>query len=97
MSRTTGRWLPQEVIRRKRDGEVLTADDLNALVRGMADGSLADAQVAAFAMAVYFRGMTPVECAGLTIAMRDIGESYVTVYSPCASSNIGGIGGNNFN
>ena len=76
MSRATGRWLPQEVIRRKRDGEALAADDLSALVRGMADGSLADAQVAAFAMAVYFRGMTPVECAGLTIAMRDSGEIF---------------------
>jgi thymidine phosphorylase len=69
-------WLPQEVIRRKRDGETLGADDLRALVRGMADGSLADAQVAAFAMAVYFRGMTAAECAGLTLAMRDSGEIF---------------------
>ncbi len=69
-------WLPQEAIRRKRDGETLGADDLRALVRGMADGSLADAQVAALAMAVYFRGMTPAECAGLTLAMRDSGEIF---------------------
>lgn len=69
-------WLPQEAIRRKRDGETLSADDLRALVRGMADGSLADAQVAALAMAVYFRGMTPAECAGLTLAMRDSGEIF---------------------
>jgi thymidine phosphorylase len=69
-------WIPQEAIRRKRDGEMLGAEDLRALVRGMADGSLADAQVAAFAMAVYFRGMTPAECAGLTLAMRDSGETF---------------------
>jgi thymidine phosphorylase len=69
-------WLPQEAIRRKRDGETLGADDLRALVRGMADGSLADAQVAALAMAVYFRGMTSAECAGLTLAMRDSGEIF---------------------
>ena len=69
-------WLPQEVIRRKRDGETLAADDLRALARGMADGSLADAQVAAFAMAVYFRGMTHAECAGLTLAMRDSGDVF---------------------
>jgi len=69
-------WLPQEVIRRKRDGETLDAGDLQALARGMADGSLADAQVAAFAMAVYFRGMTPAEAAALTLAMRDTGEVF---------------------
>jgi thymidine phosphorylase len=69
-------WLPQETIRRKRDGEVLGTRDLQALARGMADGSLADAQVAAFAMAVYFRGMTPAEAAALTLAMRDTGEVF---------------------
>jgi len=69
-------WLPQEAIRRKRDGETLGTDDLSALARGMADGSLADAQVAAFAMAVYFRGMTHAECAGLTLAMRDSGDIF---------------------
>ena len=74
MGNSPPRWLPQETIRRKRDGEALDAEDLHALARGIADGSLADAQVAAFAMAVYFRGMTPVECAGLTLAMRDSGE-----------------------
>ena len=76
MSKAPTGWLPQEAIRRKRDGEALAADDLRALVRGMADGSLADAQVAAFAMAVYFRGMTPAECAALTLAMRDSGEIF---------------------
>ncbi len=76
MSNAPGAWLPQEAIRRKRDGETLGADDLRALVRGMADGSLADAQIAAFAMAVYFRGMTPAECASLTFAMRDSGEIF---------------------
>jgi thymidine phosphorylase len=75
-SDTPRSWLPQEAIRRKRDGETLRSEDLQALVRGMADGSLADAQVAALAMAVYFRGMTPAECAGLTLAMRDSGEIF---------------------
>ena len=69
-------WLPQEAIRRKRDGETLGAADLQALARGMADGSLSDAQVAALAMAVYFRGMAPAEAAALTLAMRDTGEVF---------------------
>ena len=69
-------WLPQEVIRTKRDGGALDARELAALARGIADGSLADAQVGAFAMAVTLRGMTPAECAGFTMAVRDTGEVF---------------------
>jgi thymidine phosphorylase len=76
MTGATTAWLPQEAIRRKRDGHALGAADLRALACGMADGNLSDAQVAAFAMAVYFRGMTPAEAAALTLAMRDTGEVF---------------------
>ena len=76
MTRMQATWLPQEAIRRKRDGETLGADELQLLARGMADGSLADAQIAAFAMAVFFSGMTPAEGAALTLAMRDSGEVF---------------------
>ncbi|MGE0465143.1 MAG: thymidine phosphorylase [Steroidobacteraceae bacterium] len=69
-------WLPQETIRIKREGGVLAAGDLQRLARGIADGSLGDAQVAAFAMAVFFRGMTAAECAAFTLAMRDTGEIF---------------------
>ena len=71
-----GRWLPQESIRRKRDGERLDREELAAIAAGLADGGLSDAQAAAFAMAVYFRGMHPEECAELTWAMRDSGEVF---------------------
>lgn len=67
------RVLPQELIRRKRDGQTLGADELGALVRGIADGSISDAQIGAFAMATYFKGMAAAECAALTVAMRDSG------------------------
>jgi len=66
--------LPQEAIRRKRDGEALTEAEWRTLATGIADGTLADAQVAALAMAVYFRGMTATECAALTLGMRDSGD-----------------------
>jgi thymidine phosphorylase len=69
-------WLPQESIRRKRDGERLVRRELDAIAAGLADGSLGDAQAAAFAMAVYFRGMQPDECAEFTWAMRDSGEIF---------------------
>jgi thymidine phosphorylase len=69
-------WLPQETIRIKRDGGALGARELAALVGGIADGSLSDAQVGAFAMAVQLKGMTPAECAAFTRAMRDSGEVF---------------------
>ncbi len=75
MRKATG-WLPQEAIRIKRDGGVLDVDDLRELVAGIADGSIGDAQVAAFAMAVHFRGMSAIECAALTLSMRDSGETF---------------------
>ena len=64
---------PAEVIRRKRDGTTLGEDELAGLVGGIADGSVSDAQIAAFAMAVYFRGMTRAECVSLTRAMTHSG------------------------
>jgi thymidine phosphorylase len=64
---------PAELIRRKRDGWPLAAGDIDRLVAGIVDGSLSDAQVAAFAMAVFFRGMTREECGALTRAMTSSG------------------------
>ncbi|MGC1333398.1 MAG: thymidine phosphorylase, partial [Pseudomonas sp.] len=67
-------WLPQEVIRRKRDGERLSGQDIGRFVAGIADGSISDAQVAAFAMAVLLKGMALEERVALTCAMRDSGQ-----------------------
>ncbi|MDR3518085.1 MAG: thymidine phosphorylase [Azospirillaceae bacterium] len=66
--------IPQELIRRKRDGGILTAAELGAFAHGLADGSVGDGQAAAFAMAVFFRGMTSDERVALTLAMRDSGR-----------------------
>ena len=52
-----------ELIRVKRDGATLGEEEIARLVGGIVDGSVSDGQVAAFAMAVYFRGMTRTECA----------------------------------
>ncbi len=46
-----------DLIRKKRDGGVLTADELGFLVRGATSGEVADEQLAAFLMAVFFRGL----------------------------------------
>lgn len=65
--------LPQEVIRRKRDGRALAREDVQAFIAGLTDGSVSEGQVAAFAMAVFFKGMSRDEAVGLTLAMRDSG------------------------
>ncbi len=66
--------LPQEIIRRKRDGGVLSTTEIGFMVRGLTDGSVTEGQVAAFAMAVFFKGMTMPERVALTQAMRDSGK-----------------------
>jgi thymidine phosphorylase len=50
-----------ELIRRKRDGGELTDEELGFIVRGIADGTLTDAQVGALAMAILLQGLTPEE------------------------------------
>jgi thymidine phosphorylase len=67
-------FFPQELIRRKRDGHELSAEEIDFIVKGIADGSFGDGHVAAFAMAVFFRDMTREECARLTIAMARSGR-----------------------
>ncbi len=66
--------LPQSLIRRKRDGARLDAAELRALARGIAEGQWSEGQVAAFAMAVAFRGMGVAECVAFTEALRDSGQ-----------------------
>ncbi len=65
--------IPQELIRKKRDGGSLSADNIQAFIAGMAAGAVTDAQIAAFAMAVYFNGMTRDERVALTRAMTHSG------------------------
>ena len=65
--------LPQEIIRRKREGDVLSDAEIAFFVKGIADETISEGQVAAFAMAVFFNGMTMDERAALTRNMRDSG------------------------
>jgi len=72
--KATKRFLPQEIVRKKRDGGVLSKDEIAFLIDGLTKGTVSEGQVAAFAMAVFFRGMTMDECVALTLAMRDSGD-----------------------
>ncbi len=63
-----------ELIRRKRDGGELTAEEIEFLVKGITDGSVSDAQVGALAMAILLRGMTADERIALTGAKTRSGD-----------------------
>ncbi|WP_044558561.1 thymidine phosphorylase [Azospirillum sp. B4] len=65
--------LPQEIIRQKRDGGRLSAEDITDFVRGLTDGRVTEGQAAAFAMAVYFQGLEMEERVALTRAMTRSG------------------------
>ena len=66
-------FFPQEIIRKKRDGGGLGNDEIAFFVRGLTDGTISEGQVAAFAMAVFLRGMSMDERAALTRAMTASG------------------------
>jgi len=88
--------IPQEVIRKKRDGKTLTQGEIEAFVRGITDESISEGQVAAFAMAVYFRAMTMAERVHLTTAMTRSGTvlDWPSMGVPCVvdKHSTGGVG-----
>ena len=65
--------LPQEIIRKKRDGQKLSPEEISFFVQGITDNSISEGQVAAFAMAVFFRDMAMDERVALTRAMMNSG------------------------
>jgi thymidine phosphorylase len=67
-------FLPQEIIRKKRDGSALSVAEISAFINGIARDQVSEGQIAAFAMAVYFQGMNRDEGVALTCAMRDSGR-----------------------
>lgn len=90
-------FLPQEVIANKRDGRVLSADEIATFISGFGSGSVSHAQAAAFAMAVYFRDMSMPERVALTLAMRDSGTvlDWSDLDGPVADKHsTGGVGDN---
>ena len=68
-------FLPQELIRKKRDGASLNDAEIGFLVQGISDGSLTDAQLGAFAMAVFKCGMSMNERVDLTRHMMNSGDT----------------------
>lgn len=89
--------LPQDVIRLKRDGHSLSHEDVADFIHGVTSGSVTEGQVAAFAMATFFQGMTLDETAALALAMRDSGDqlSWPSITRPIVDKHsTGGVGDN---
>ncbi|MCI3917374.1 pyrimidine-nucleoside phosphorylase [Streptococcus intermedius] len=63
-----------DVIQKKRDGLELTSDEIKRLIEGYVAGTVPDYQMAAFAMAVYFKGMSTREISDLTMTMVGTGQ-----------------------
>ena len=63
-----------DLIRKKRDGEALTREELHDLIQGYTKGTIPDYQMAAFLMAVYFQGMTPEETVAMTLETAHSGD-----------------------
>jgi pyrimidine-nucleoside phosphorylase len=64
-----------DLIEKKRDGGALAPEEIRWIIEGFTNGSVPDYQMAAFAMAVYYRGMTDDETAVLTDAMMRSGDT----------------------
>src|SRR4051794_7384103 len=62
------------LIEKKREGQELTKEEIEFLIQGFTSGLVADYQMSAWAMAVFFKGMTPVETQHLTTAMMESGR-----------------------
>ncbi|MFM9318690.1 pyrimidine-nucleoside phosphorylase [Streptococcus sp. ST16] len=65
-----------DLIQKKRDGKELTSSEIEWLVEGYVDGTVPDYQMSAFAMAVYFKGMTTREISDLTMKMVKTGQEF---------------------
>lgn len=83
-----------QIISRKRDGHSLDEQEIEYLIQGYARDEVPDYQMAAFAMAVYFQGMSTSETATLTRQMVDSGEQLEWPLEPAAvdKHSTGGIG-----
>ncbi len=67
-------FLPQEIIRKKRDGQPLSEAEIRFFIDGVRDETVSEGQIAALAMTIYFNDMNLQERVALTMAMRDSGS-----------------------
>ena len=86
---------PQDVIRKKRDGEQLSPEEIDFFINGVTRGEIADYQISALLMAIYLNGMNEQEQQGLTEAMLQSGSmlDFSDIPKPKADKHsTGGVG-----
>ena len=89
--------IPQEIIRKKRDKQVLTKEEISFFVNGLTNGSFSDAQIAAMSMAIFSNGMIAEETVLLTEAMTKSGDiidwsNILDTNLVCDKHSTGGVG-----
>lgn len=87
--------IPQDVIRKKRDGEALSPEEIEFFIKGVTSGDIADYQISALLMAIYLRGMNSLEQQVLTEAMLRSGNilDFSDIPKPKADKHsTGGVG-----
>ena len=89
--------IPQEIIRKKRNKQVLSKEEISLFVKGLTDGSFSDSQVAAMSMAIFLNGMIAKETVNLTEAMTTSGDTInwagvVDTDLVCDKHSTGGVG-----
>ncbi len=65
-----------DIIQKKRDGLALNKEEIEWLIEGYVAGTVPDYQMSAFAMAVYFKGMTTEEISHMTMKMVQTGQQF---------------------
>jgi len=89
--------IPQEIIRKKRDKQVLSKEEISQFVKGLTDGTFSEAQIAAMSMAIFSNGMIPEETVYLTEAMTQSGDiiswgDIIDSKLVCDKHSTGGVG-----
>ena len=89
--------IPQEIIRKKREGHSLTEEEIIFFVNGLTDKSFSDIQIAAMSMAIFLNDMSSEETVWMTHAMKNSGdtlewENIVDSDLVCDKHSTGGVG-----
>ena len=89
--------IPQEIIRKKREGHSLTEEEIKFFVNGLIDKSFSDIQIAAMSMAIFLNDMSSEETVWMTHAMKNSGdtlewEKIVDSDLVCDKHSTGGVG-----
>ena len=85
-------YIPAELIKKKRNGQPLTDDEINFIISSFTSGELPDYQMSALLMAIYFNSMSPMETSALTAAVIRSGKQLSFGPQSVDKHSTGGVG-----